>query len=467
MTNRGFFGRVRPCSALANMSSSDGCGLGAYSGKRVYSGTGGRGTIMRGEVTYEEPMTAGREGPQFPQHDHTATNGYPPIGFASNQHLQFQKDASQQQPGTQERKYVENPHSLETRRAEAGIPQRMNSPVQNKVSEHFYKQKYNRTFPITKSRSVPIQPQTLESQNQPDLRSNKWVENPLYLQSNRVEVGRHDREAKSTNSFEQYKPEHVYSSSAIKKLQHFNHQEYGKTFPRRSVARQQYPSNYVEKTDGVSLGQSPYSQNVKHVYPVINKKLQPSWQKEYENTLPTMSAGPRIMPNQQNASNKTKFHVKSAHVEELPWAENVQNYSHVTRKSEPVYYQKNANTLPKITAVTSRHVHVPQEIQSSFVKSVKKPIQYEASYSPNELWTNQTSEPRPQVQHISKRLFSTGMDASGNHGQETSHFADTSINPLVPVTYSKLKQDHYRKRVDLIPHEVDPAHCYGLQASGD
>jgi len=303
----------------------------------------------------------------------------------------------------------------------------------------------------------------------------------LYLQTNRDEVGRQEREAKSTNLFEQNKPEQEYSSSAIQKLQHYKQQEHRKTFPvanLRSVARRQ----------GVSVGQSSYAQNIKQVYPVINKKLQPSWQKEYENTLPSMSAGSRSMPNQQNASNQTEFYMKTAHVKELPWAENLQGYRHVvTRKSEPVYYQKSPNTLPKM--VSSTHVHVPQEIQSSLVKreELKNPTQFAASYSPKEPWTNQT-EPQAQVYHLSKSSFSTGMDASGDHGQkgyqETSHFDNASINTLIPTTYTKLSRDHYRKRVDLIPIreadimqtvglpdnyliQLDPAHCVGLQHSGD
>jgi len=139
MINRGIFSRG-PCASPIN------CGFGLNSRKKVYSGTGGRGTITRGDVLYgEAPVAARSDSQQFTHYDNS------PIEL---------KEESQYHPVIEANEHVENPQSFEVSGAQVGplfhendvnssnltdlqILQ-MNTPVTTG-------QEYNNTFPNANS----------------------------------------------------------------------------------------------------------------------------------------------------------------------------------------------------------------------------------------------------------------------------------------------------------------------------
>jgi len=142
MMNRGFFSRG-PCSSPVNC----GFGLNSRSRSRVYSGTGGRGRITRGDALFSEvPVAASSDSLQFTQYDNS------PIE---------QKEESQYHPVITGNEHVESPQSFEISGAEVGrtfqetevnqsnwiesqISQQMNSQVTTG-------QEYNNTFPEANS----------------------------------------------------------------------------------------------------------------------------------------------------------------------------------------------------------------------------------------------------------------------------------------------------------------------------
>jgi len=139
MLNGGIF-LGRPCLSPVN------CGLGINSRRKVYSGTGGKGTINSAPVEYNhEPVAATIESQAFTHYDNS------PIEL---------KEESQHQPLTN-LSYVESPQSFELSGAEVGPtyqekevnsinwmesqnPQPMYSAVTTKLD-------YNSTFPIANS----------------------------------------------------------------------------------------------------------------------------------------------------------------------------------------------------------------------------------------------------------------------------------------------------------------------------
>jgi len=140
MINRGIFSRG-PCASPIN------CGFGLNSRKKVYSGTGGRGTITRGDVLYgEAPVAARSDSQQFTHYDNS------PIEL---------KEESQYNPVIHANEHVENLQSFEMSGVEVGrtfqesevnlsnwtdaqILQQTNTPVTTE-------QEYNNTFPKANS----------------------------------------------------------------------------------------------------------------------------------------------------------------------------------------------------------------------------------------------------------------------------------------------------------------------------
>lgn len=139
MMNRGIFSG-RPCFSPVN------CGIGINSRRKVYSGTGGRGTINSVPVEYnQEPVAATIESQEFTHYDNS------PIEL---------KEESQHQVLTN-LSYIENPQSFELSGAEVGrtYQEKEVNPIdwmESQNSQPMYstattKLDYNSTFPIANS----------------------------------------------------------------------------------------------------------------------------------------------------------------------------------------------------------------------------------------------------------------------------------------------------------------------------